>query len=203
MFTGIIEGIGEVKSASKFKDKNKAASMRLSIYLGKIYKGLKVGNSVSINGTCLTITKLCKRRTVDFEIVGETIKRTCLGLVRPGDKVNIERSLRVGERLEGHIVLGHVDATGTIKEIITSTIETKIWIKIEKREVLRSIVSKGSIAIDGVSLTVVDIKDDKVSISLIPHTLANTTLGLKSNGDKVNVEIDIIGKYIINNLPKS
>ncbi|MGC2428158.1 MAG: riboflavin synthase [Nitrososphaeraceae archaeon] len=203
MFTGIIEGIGEVKSASKFKDKNKAASMRLSIYLGKIYKGLKVGNSVSINGTCLTITKLCKRRTADFEIVGETIKRTCLGLVRPGDKVNIERSLRVGERLEGHIVLGHVDATGTIKEIITSTIETKIWIKIEKREVLRSIVSKGSIAIDGVSLTVVDIKDDKVSISLIPHTLANTTLGLKSNGDKVNVEIDIIGKYIINNLPKS
>ena len=177
--------------------------MRLSIYLGKIYKGLKVGNSVSINGTCLTITKLCKRRTADFEIVGETIKRTCLGLVRPGDKVNIERSLRVGERLEGHIVLGHVDATGTIKEIITSTIETKIWIKIEKREVLRSIVSKGSIAIDGVSLTVVDIKDDKVSISLIPHTLANTTLGLKSNGDKVNVEIDIIGKYIINNLPKS
>jgi riboflavin synthase len=203
MFTGIIEGIGEVKSASKFKDKNKAASMRLSIYLGKIYKGLKVGNSVSINGTCLTITKLCKRRTADFEIVGETIKRTCLGLVRPGDKVNIERSLRVGERLEGHIVLGHVDATGTIKEIITSTIETKIWIKIEKREVLRSIVSKGSIAIDGVSLTVVDIKDDKVSISLIPHTLANTTLGLKSNGDKVNVEIDIIGKYIINNLQKS
>jgi riboflavin synthase len=203
MFTGIIEGIGEVKSASKFKDKNKAASMRLSIYLGKIYKGLKVGNSVSINGTCLTITKLCKRRTADFEVVGETIKRTCLGLVRPGDKVNIERSLRVGERLEGHIVLGHVDATGTIKEIITSTIETKIWIKIEKREVLRSIVSKGSIAIDGVSLTVVDIKDDKVSISLIPHTLANTTLGLKSNGDKVNVEIDIIGKYIINNLPKS
>jgi riboflavin synthase len=203
MFTGIIEGIGEVKSASKFKDKNKAASMRLSIYLGKIYKGLKVGNSVSINGTCLTITKLCKRRTADFEIVGETIKRTCLGLVRPGDKVNIERSLRVGERLEGHIVLGHVDATGTIKEIITSTIETKIWIKIEKRELLRSIVSKGSIAIDGVSLTVVDIKDDKVSISLIPHTLANTTLGLKSNGDKVNVEIDIIGKYIINNLPKS
>jgi riboflavin synthase len=203
MFTGIIEGIGEVKSASKFKDKNKAASMRLSIYLGKIYKGLKVGNSVSINGTCLTITKLCKRRTADFEIVGETIKRTCLGLVRPGDKVNIERSLRVGERLEGHIVLGHVDATGTIKEIITSTIETKIWIKIEKREVLRSIVSKGSIAIDGVSLTVVNIKDDKVSISLIPHTLANTTLGLKSNGDKVNVEIDIIGKYIINNLPKS
>jgi riboflavin synthase len=203
MFTGIIEGIGEVKSASKFKDKNKAASMRLSIYLGKIYKGLKVGNSVSINGTCLTITKLCKRRTADFEVVGETIKRTCLGLVRPGDKVNIERSLRVGERLEGHIVLGHVDATGTIKEIITSTIETKIWIKIEKREVLRSIVSKGSIAIDGVSLTVVNIKDDKVSISLIPHTLANTTLGLKSNGDKVNVEIDIIGKYIINNLPKS
>ena len=203
MFTGIIEGIGEVKSVYKFKDKNRAASMRLSIYLGESYKGLKVGNSVSINGACLTITKLYKRGTADFEIVEETIKRSCLGLVRPGDKVNIERSLRLGGRLEGHIVLGHVDATGTIKQIITSTTERKIWIKIEKREVLHSIVSKGSIAIDGVSLTVVDVKDDKISIALIPHTLANTTLALKSNGDRVNVEIDIIGKYIINNLPKS
>lgn len=203
MFTGIIEGIGEVKSVSKFKDKNKAASIRLSIYLGKIYNGLKIGNSISINGTCLTITRLYKRGTAEFEIVEETIKRSCLGLVRPGDKVNIERSLRLGGRLEGHIVLGHVDTTGTIKEIITSTAETKMWIKIENSEVLRSIVPKGSIAIDGVSLTVVDVKDDKVSIALIPHTLANTTLGLKSNGDRVNVEIDIIGKYIINNLPKN
>jgi riboflavin synthase len=203
MFTGIIEGIGEVKSVSKFKDKNKAASIRLSIYLGKIYNDLKIGNSVSINGTCLTITRLYKRGTAEFEIVEETIKRSCLGLVRPGDKVNIERSLRLDGRLEGHIVLGHVDTTGTIKEIITSTAETKMWIKIENREVLRSIVPKGSIAIDGVSLTVVDVKDDKVSIALIPHTLANTTLGLKSNGDRVNVEIDIIGKYIINNLPKN
>jgi riboflavin synthase len=201
MFTGIIEGIGYVKSISKLKGKNKAADIKLRIYLGKLRNGLKVGSSVSINGACLTITKLAKG-TADFEVVHETIKRSCLGLVKAGDKVNIERSLRLGDRLEGHIVLGHVDATGIIQEIITSKTETKILIKIEDVETLRSIVSKGSIAVDGISLTVVYINDDKVSIALIPHTLAATTLSLKSKGDRVNIETDIIGKYVTSSLQK-
>lgn len=204
MFTGIIEGIGIVKSISKLECKNKVtgADTRLSINIGRLKQGLKTGNSMSINGTCLTIIKLYKE-TADFELVDETVKRSCLGLIKPGDKVNIERSLRLTDRLEGHIVLGHVDTTGTIEEINTVSTETKMWIKINDQEVFRSIVPKGSIAVDGISLTLIEVKDQMVSIALIPYTLDNTTLGLKSRGDRVNIEIDIIGRYVTNNLLKN
>ncbi|HEY6882921.1 MAG TPA: riboflavin synthase [Nitrososphaeraceae archaeon] len=197
MFTGIIEGVGIVKSISKVKNKNKVpgADTQLSIYVGRLKKGLKIGNSVSINGVCLTITKLHKG-SADFQLVDETVKRSCLGSIKQGDKVNIERSLRLGDRLEGHIVLGHVDTTGIIEQIINSSGETKMWIKINDQEIFHSIVPKGSLAVDGVSLTLVEVKDQKISIALIPHTLANTTLGLKSRGDRVNIEIDIIGRYV-------
>lgn len=204
MFTGIIEGIGIVKSVSKLECKNKVtgADTRLSIHIGRLKQGLKTGNSMSINGTCLTIIKLYKE-TADFELVDETVKRSCLGLIKPGDKVNIERSLRLADRLEGHIVLGHVDTTGTIEEINTVSTETKMWIKINDQEVFRSIVPKGSIAVDGISLTLIEVKDQMVSIALIPYTLDNTTLGLKSRGDRVNIEIDIIGRYVTNSLLKN
>ncbi|MDQ3869310.1 MAG: riboflavin synthase, partial [Thermoproteota archaeon] len=119
MFTGIIEGLVEVKSISKINDMKRKADTKLTISLGKISRGMKVGDSVSINGVCLTITKISKG-TADFEMVDETIKRTCLGLVKSGDKVNIERSLRLRDRLEGHIVLGHIDCIGIIDEIITT-----------------------------------------------------------------------------------
>ena len=202
MFTGIVEGLAEVKTISKVKDENKAVATKLRIYLGKFHRGLKAGDSVSVNGACLTVTRLYKGMA-DFDVVDETIKRTCLSLIRPGDKVNLERSLRLGNRLEGHIVLGHVDGIGIIEEVITYPTETKLWIRIEDRQLLSSIVPKGSIAIDGISLTPVEVKDDKVSISLIPHTLAITTLGLKSKGDGVNIEVDILSKYVRNNLPKN
>lgn len=204
MFTGIIEGIGIVKSISKLecKDKVAGADTRLSIHIGRLKQGLKTGNSMSINGACLTIIKLYKE-TADFELVDETVKRSCLGLIKPGDKVNIERSLRLTDRLEGHIVLGHVDTTGTIEEINTVSTETKMWIKINDQEVFRSIVPKGSIAVDGISLTLIEVKDQMVSIALIPYTLDNTTLGLKSRGDRVNIEIDIIGRYVTNYLLKN
>jgi riboflavin synthase len=202
MFTGIVEGLAEVKTISKVKEENKAVATKLRIYLGKFHRGLKAGDSVSVNGACLTVTRLYKGMA-DFDVVDETIKRTCLSLIRPGDKVNLERSLRLGNRLEGHIVLGHVDGIGIIEEIITYPKETKLWIRIEDRQLLSSIVPKGSIAIDGISLTPVEVKDDKISISLIPHTLAITTLGLKSKGDGVNIEVDILSKYVRNNLPKN
>jgi len=204
LFTGIIEGLGTVKSVSKLKRKNKVvgADTKMSIHLGQLRKGLKIGNSVSINGACLTIVRLHKG-IADFELVDETVKRSCMGLIKPGDKVNIERSLRLGDRLEGHIILGHVDTTGTIEEISTSSTGTKIWIKINDVGVFPSIVPKGSIAVDGISLTLIEVKDQRVSIALIPYTLANTTLGLKSRGDSVNIEIDIIGRYVTNNLPKN
>ena len=204
MFTGIIEGLGTVKSVSKLKRKNKVAGAdtKMSIHLGQLRKGLKIGNSVSIDGACLTIVRLHKG-IADFELVDETVKRSCMSLIKPGDKVNIERSLRLGDRLEGHIILGHVDTTGTIEEISTSYTGTKIWIKINDVSVFPSIVPKGSIAVDGISLTLIEVKNQRVSIALIPYTLANTTLGLKSRGDSVNIEIDLIGRYVTNNLPKN
>ncbi len=197
MFTGIIEGTARVKSVSKSK---KGADTLLRIELGKLSRGLKKGDSVCINGACLTVTKL-STGDADFEMVAETTRRTCLGNLRPSHRVNIERSLRVGDRLEGHFVLGHVDGTGIIDEIIRLRSETKVWIKLDKA-LLQSVVPKGSIAVDGVSLTLVDVDDDRVSISLIPHTLKATTLGQRSRGDRVNIEADILGKYVVHNLPR-
>ena len=202
MFTGIIEGLAEVKSICKISSNNRAADTRLCISLGRKFKGdLKVGDSLSINGTCLTATKISN--TVDFEIINETMNRTCLGFLKAGDRVNIERSLRLGDRLEGHFLLGHVDGTGIIKKITKTPTETRLWIGILDRKLMSFIVPKGSIAIDGVSLTIIEVKDKSklISVALIPHTLAITTLGLKSIGERVNVETDIIGKYISRHLP--
>jgi riboflavin synthase len=197
MFTGIIEGTATVKSVSKSK---KGADTLLRIGLGKLSRGLKKGDSVCVSGTCLTVTKL-SRADADFEMVAETTRKTSLGDLRPGDRVNIERSLRVGDRLEGHFVLGHVDGTGIIDDIIKDQSETKVWIKLNDA-LLRSVVPKGSIAVDGVSLTLVDVDNDRVSISLIPHTLKATTLGQRSRGDRVNIEADILGKYVAHNMPR-
>lgn len=202
MFTGIIEGLAEVKSVSKAKNKDTGASIRIRIHLGRLSRGMKTGSSISVNGACLTITKL-RRHEADFDIIGETTKLTCLNSLKAGDKVNIERSLRLGNRLEGHLVLGHIDGTGTIEKVLRFNTETKIWIKVENLKLLSSIVSKGSIAIDGISLTVVDTTRGRISVALIPHTLRLTTLGYKSEGNCVNIETDIIGKYITKELPKN
>ena len=202
LFTGIIQGLAEVKSISKIRSNYKSADTKLCINLGGKLKGdLKVGDSLSINGACLTATRISK--TVDFEIINETMNRTCLGLLKAGDKVNIERSLRLSDRLDGHFLLGHVDGIGIIKKIMKSPIQTKVWIRIQNKKLMSWIVPKGSIAIDGVSLTIIDIedKDKMISVALIPHTLATTTLSLKSIGEKVNVETDIIGKYLSRYLP--
>ena len=198
MFTGIIEGMGKVKSVSKGK---KGADTTIKVSLGRMGRGLKRGDSVCINGACLTATKLSKGEA-EFEMVAETIKRTNLGRIKPGDEVNIERSMKVGDRLEGHFVLGHVDGTGVIEEIQKMPSETKVWIRLN-RELSKSLVSKGSIAVDGVSLTLVDVESDRVSVSLIPHTLGATTLGLRKRDDIVNIETDILGKYVVSNLSTS
>lgn len=198
MFTGVVEGLGKVKSVSK---SNRRADIMLRVELGKLTRGLKRGDSVCINGVCLTATKLSKR-DAEFEIVGETIRKTNLGEVSPGDKVNIERSIRIGGRMEGHFVLGHVDGIGIIEDIQEMPTETKIWIKLNKR-LTKSMVPKGSISVDGVSLTIVDADDNRVSVSLIPHTMNMTTLGFRRKGDSVNIETDILAKYVATNLQKS
>ena len=198
MFTGVVEGTATVKSISKVKN---GADTLLRIRLGKLGRGLNTGDSVSVSGACLTVSKLSKG-DAEFQMVAETVRRTSLGSLKPNDRVNIERSLKVGERLEGHFVLGHVDGTGIIEDIIEKPTETTIWIKLEGK-LAKSVVPKGSIAVDGVSLTLVDIDGDRVSISLIPHTLKITTLGLKSRGDKANIETDVIGKYVNKHLQSS
>lgn len=193
MFTGIIEGLGSIVMFDKKTSNRSAAKMKIK--LDKIAKGLKIGDSVAINGVCLTAVNISKGIT-EFEMIGETIKKTNLGSLEPGDQVNIERSLKVGERLEGHFVLGHVDGVGIISKIEKQINQVQIWIKIPK-ELSKHIIKKGSITIDGISLTIVDKLKDQFSVSIIPHTMQVTNLGYKKIGDKVNIETDILGKYIL------
>ena len=193
MFTGIIEGQGIVKKFD-IKTQNRSAA-KMGIDLGNLAKGLRIGDSVAINGVCLTATHISKKQT-EFEMIGETLKKTNLGMIKSGDKVNIERSLKVGERMEGHFVLGHIDGTGKIIKIEKLSKEIKFWIELPK-DLDRFVVKKGSITIDGISLTLVDVLKNKISICIIPHTMKITNLGSKKIGDKVNIETDILGKYAI------
>ena len=193
MFTGIVEGIGKVKKISK-ATKNRSA-IQMIVDLGKHGKGLKTGQSVALNGVCLTVTKLSKNGCT-FEMIQETTKKTDLGNLKLGGIVNIERSLKVGARLEGHFVLGHVDGVGIIKKIQKKPKEVQIWFEVPKN-LSKYVVKKGSIAIDGISLTVVEIKNNLASVCIIPHTIQVTNFKTKNIGDKVNIETDILGKYIL------
>ena len=193
MFTGIVEGIGKIEKISK-NTKNRSA-IQMTVNLGKYAKGLKIGQSVALNGVCLTATKLSKSNCI-FEMIEETTQKTDLGNLKPGDIVNIERSLKTGDRLEGHFVLGHVDGVGTIKKIQNKPKEVQVWFEVPK-ELSKYVVKKGSIAVDGISLTVVDIKNNLASVCLIPHTIEITNFKTKNVGDKLNIETDILGKYIL------
>lgn len=193
MFTGIVEGIGKIQKISK-NTKNRSA-IQMTVNLGKHAKGLKIGQSVALNGVCLTATKLSKSNCI-FEMIEETTLKTDLGNLKPGDIVNIERSLKTGDRLEGHFVLGHVDGVGIIKKIQNKPKEVQVWFEIPKK-LSKYVVKKGSIAVDGISLTVVDVKNNLASVCLIPHTIEITNFKTKNVGDKLNIETDILGKYIL------
>jgi len=193
MFTGIVEGIGKVKKISKIT-KNRSA-IQMIVDLGKHGKGLKIGQSVALNGVCLTATKLSKEGCI-FEMIEETTKKTDLGNLKPGEIVNIERSLKAGDRLEGHFVLGHVDGVGIIKKIEKKPKEVQVWFEVPKK-LSKYVVKKGSIAVDGISLTIVDVKNNLASVCLIPHTIDVTNFKTKKIGDKINIETDILGKYIL------
>jgi len=193
MFTGIIVGTGKVTKIDQ-KTKNRSA-IQMTVNLGKYAKGLKIGQSVAINGVCLSATKISNNNCV-FEIIDETTKKTDLGNVKAGSTVNVERSLKVGDRLEGHFVLGHIDGVATITKIEKKPKEVKIWFRIPKK-LTKYIVKKGSIALDGISLTLVDVKKDVASVCLIPHTINVTNFKSKKIGDKLNIETDVLGKYIL------
>lgn len=193
MFTGIIEGIGKVLDIQR--NTKRRSAIKMTVDLGDSSKGLKIGQSVALNGVCLTVTGISKSHC-SFEMIDETTKKTDLGNLKKGSIVNVERSLKVGDRMEGHFVLGHVDGVGVVKKIEQKPKEIKVWFEIPPH-LRRFVVQKGSIAVDGISLTVVDVKKNLASVCLIPHTVEVTNFKTRKVGDKVNIETDILGKYLL------
>jgi riboflavin synthase len=189
MFTGIVEEMGVVQSVEKT-----LAGSRLTIMAAKVLSDLSIGASVSVNGACLTVVARTDG-SFSMDVTPETLSVTTLGTLAAGAPVNLERAMRVNERLGGHLVAGHVDGIGTIRDrrqdgnAIVLTIEAP-------REVLRYCIHKGSIAVDGISMTINDVTDRSFSLAVIPHTAKDTTLGLKRVGDALNLETDLIGKYV-------
>ena len=189
MFTGIIEEIGTIKSIN-----SNGISSQLCISANKILEDTKIGDSIAVNGVCLTVTSI-KSNLFTADVMAETLRRSNLGSLLPQSKVNLERAMPANGRFGGHIVSGHIDGTGTIAE--TKPEGNAVWIKINcSSNLLKYIIHKGSITIDGISLTVAKVTDSDFSVSIIPHTAANTTLLQKKSGDVVNLENDVVGKYI-------
>lgn len=187
MFTGLIEEVGEVK-----KIERTAHSIRLSIKADSIFKSIRLGESVAVNGVCLTVVSTVEG---EFDVMPETMRKTDFDNLSLGSKVNLERAMELGDRFGGHIVTGHIDGTGTIKSIKKDDIAFEFTIEAGK-ELIREIIYKGSVAIDGVSLTCGEVSERYFKFYLIPHTKENTALMYKKKGEVVNIEIDVIGKYI-------
>ena len=188
MFTGLVEGQGAVDQCL-----SEPPGVKLIIAAGEIADGVAVGDSIAMNGCCLTVVAVDEQQLA-FEAGEETLSRTNLGRPRRGDMVNLERSLRVGDRLGGHFVSGHIDAVGQLDERHDDESWSKLWFRVPSA-LTRQMVSKGSVAVDGVSLTLVDVTADRFSVALIPHTLNVTTLGKLKVGDPVNIETDLLAKY--------
>ena len=188
MFSGIVEGtanVVELKSGKPY---------RLSVDLSGIAELLQIGESIAINGVCLTVVSI-ERGEVAFDVMGETIKRTNLGRLKSGTIVNYERALKVSDRISGHIVTGHIDGVGVIERIERRPEEVDMFIRCEER-IISEIAERGSVAVDGVSLTVAEKSRKSFRVALIPHTLSVTNLGLRRAGDELNIETDILAKYI-------
>jgi riboflavin synthase len=189
MFTGIVEAVADVLTVER-----NPAACRLTIRSLRVTPDLAVGSSIAIDGVCLTVEEVNGDR-FRVDVGPETLRRTTLGKLTTGDRVNVERPLRLDTRLGGHLVQGHVDGVGTIARIIPEG-ETR-WVEITLPDDLRGyIVEKGSVAVDGISLTVAGVTAEGVAVSLIPHTLVVTTLGTKHVGNSVNIEVDILAKYV-------
>ncbi|MFH1888621.1 MAG: riboflavin synthase [Candidatus Omnitrophota bacterium] len=187
MFSGIIEELGEVIKISR-----RGNLTLLMIHARIIPQDTKKGDSVSVNGTCLTVVEKAED-SVSFEVMPETLKATNLGNLKIKGKVNLERALKIGERLSGHFVTGHIDLTGVIRRrrYVNGNLCFEIAVPVKS---MRYILPKGSVAVDGISLTVMDKKASTFAIYVIPHTLKNTTLGFKGPSDTVNIEFDILAK---------
>ena len=189
MFTGIIEEVGTVKAV-----KRSGTSSFIEIQAKKVLEDVHLGDSIAVNGVCLTVTHF-GGGVFHADVMNETLSRSSLGSLTSGSPVNLERAMAAGGRFGGHIVSGHIDGTGTVSDIKNDGIAVRYTIA-APREILRHSVDKGSIALDGISLTVAKVTDTSFSVSIIPHTAAQTILGTKKTGDTVNLENDIIGKYV-------
>ncbi|MBQ8961893.1 MAG: riboflavin synthase [Ruminococcus sp.] len=189
MFTGLIEETGRVVSLRRG-----GTSSFIRIEAEKVLEGTVTGDSIAVSGVCLTVTEMGSG-WFQADVMNETLSRSSLGSLKPGDPVNLERAMAAGGRFGGHIVSGHIDGTGTVTDIKNDGIA--VWYTIAaKPEILRYIVEKGSVALDGISLTVARVTAESFSVSVIPHTAAVTTLSRRKTGDKINIENDIIGKYV-------
>jgi riboflavin synthase len=189
MFTGIVESLGTVRRITEVD-----GGRRLVLDAGGLAVGLNVGDSIAVNGVCLTAVE-AGRDGVTADVVAETLRRSNLGSVREGDPVNLERPMRADGRFDGHIVQGHVDATGEVASVVAEG-ESRLIRIAAPPDGLRYVVEKGSITVDGVSLTVTSADADSFEVALIPHTLSVTTLGFRRPGDRVNLEFDVLAKYV-------
>lgn len=196
MFTGIIEEMGVVEGITSKKNLSV-----LKVRAKKVLGGTSQGTSIAVNGVCLTVTKR-KKDVLEFDIMRETLLKTNLGALNPKAHVNLERALKANGRIDGHFVSGHVDDMGKIKAVVTGENYTELQISM-KKSLMKYIVPKGSVCLDGVSLTIGDVRGSDFSVYLIPFTLEVTTLGAMSKNDKVNIETDILAKYILNNKKSS
>jgi riboflavin synthase len=189
MFTGLIEETGTIRSVNRT-----GRSLQLTVGARLVLEGGKIGDSIAVNGVCLTVVRY-DRDSFTADVMPETYEKTILKDLPPGALVNLERTMALGDRFGGHIVQGHVDGTGRILALERE--EIAVWLTVgAPPEVLRYVVAKGSIAIDGISLTVVDVGPDRFRVSLIPHTFAVTAMSRKRVGDAVNLETDILAKYV-------
>jgi riboflavin synthase len=197
MFTGIVRERGRVAGIDGGEN-----GVRLRIAAAATAgSGVALGDSVSIGGVCLTVVAI-DGDELSFDAVPETLSRTALGSLAPGDDVNVEPALRAGDPLGGHVVQGHVDGTGAVRSVEPEGDGKRIWFDAQ-RDIVRYCIEKGSVAVDGVSLTVAALDDSGFAVALIPHTLAETTLGALASGDTVNLEVDVLAKYVERLLPST
>ncbi len=193
MFTGLVEEVGKVQELRRGAS---GGVLRVRCSLGEV----EVGDSVAVNGACLTVVEVGKD-SLSFELSPETLTRTNLSLLKPGDEVNLERALRVGDRLGGHIVQGHVDFTAVLKSFRPVGEHRELVLEVPEGWE-KYFVEKGSVAVDGISLTVNEVRGREISINVIPHTFRSTNLGSRKEGDRLNVEVDILGKYVVSYLER-
>ncbi len=189
MFTGIIEGFGTI-SAIQPAGHGKKLTIRADFVLDET----TVGDSIAVNGACLTAVSIDGKQ-FEADVSPETLEKTCLGRIRIGDRVNLERALRMADRIDGHLVSGHIDGIGSVKHRAVGSNAIVVAIS-TSADILSSMIKKGSVAVDGVSLTINRVNKDIFEVSIIPHTAKLTTIGFKKSGDVVNIETDMIGKYV-------